>query len=337
MHDISIDIEKLYDVTKKMHITKSVVNDLTHSISNINVTSSNLTTINNIKNATKQTESISNVVNNLEQRLIQTQSLLIKNIKGMDAKFNYLDDDRYIFYNGDMPLLNAKIFDTTDIENTLDISIEKFLANNGDSLENLNNYIKDNINAAGYGTRNGVVAAANAIINYLADNYDVKLPYYIKNQKAETFLQHGIPFDIGSKISNDANGRTAKGFDCSGLIAWCLVNGGYQLDNKYSAGYYSNGYLDGTKIIPLGEDSYIGKPGDFICSSEHIQIIVAVENNKYTVVEATGENGVVRKTYNNIDEIRDVHMNDQLQHVQVFICNMDGFYENENNIERAGE
>lgn len=335
MSDISIDIIKLYDATKKMHDTKSVIVDLTSSISNINIAGSDLSTINNINIANKQAEYISSTVNSLGKKLTRIQDILVKNINGMEALFNYLDDDRYIFYNRE--LSNAKIFDTTYIENTLDISIEKFLANNGDSLENLNNYIKDNVNAAGYGTRNGVVAAANSPINYLASKYDIKLPYYIKNQKAETFLQYGIPFDIGSKISNDSNGRTAKGFDCSGLIAWCLVNGGYQLDNKYSAGYYSNGYLDGTKIIPLGEDSYIGKPGDFICSSEHIQIIVAVENNKYTVVEATGENGVVRKTYNNIDEIRDVHMNDQLQHVQVFICNMDGFYENENNIERAGE
>ncbi len=211
--------------------------------------------------------------------------------------------------NNNVVINNPRVKDTTNAGSVVNRDIDSYLKSKGSSLEEYNKYISDNVNAAGYHTREGVVAAAVSAVDYLYDNYNAKLPYYLANQRPTIFLSNGIASNVGS------NG---KSFDCSGLVTWALKNGGYDINTKGSAKSTKTAFSDKTYSI---KSDYVGKPGDLIASNGHVQIIVATDVNKgtYTVAEASGKYGVVMKEY-------DMHSTEAHHGGETVIVDMTPYY-----------
>lgn len=219
-------------------------------------------------------------------------------------------------------IANLDIKETTNAANTLNQPIESLLASKGGSLADYNNYIKQSVNDAGYGTRAGVVAGAVAMINYLYDNFNTKLPYYWGG----SYQEEGIPSSFGTNVPSSPSPSGTryqyKSFDCSGFTSWAVKNAGFKI-NRLTASGFDN--LVGSKnMCNITNSSCIGEPGDFISYKEqHIKMIVSVDeaNNKYYVAESTGS-GVIITT-------QGMHTEGS---VETNILHMGEFYNNQNNI-----
>ncbi len=219
-------------------------------------------------------------------------------------------------------LVNLNIKSTTNASSTLNQPIATFLSSKGSSLEEYNNYIKNSIDEAGYGTRAGVVAAAVSTINYLYDNFNTKLPYYWGGYSNLTI---GISQDIGKYNpvrSPRGNIYNYVGFDCSGFTSWTLKNAGYNVYRMDVTGFEDLAGL--SNMCNITSTSCVGKPGDFISYRQtHIKMIISVdtENNRYYVAEST-DSGVVITT-------QPMHERGE---VETNILHMDDFYNNQNNV-----
>lgn len=219
-------------------------------------------------------------------------------------------------------IANLNIKETTNAANTLNQPIESFLSSKGGSLADYNNYIKKSVNDAGYGTRAGVVTAAVAMINYLYDNFNAKLPYYWGG----AYQGDGIPTSFGTNVpSNPSPSGTRyqyKSFDCSGFTSWAVKNGGFKFERQVVSGFDD---LVGSKnMCDIKNSSCIGQPGDFISQKNtHIKMIISVDeaNNKYYVAESTGS-GVIITT-------QGMHTAGS---VETNILHMDEFYNNQSNV-----
>lgn len=219
-------------------------------------------------------------------------------------------------------IANLNIKETTNAANTLNQPIESLLATKGGSLADYNNYIKKSVNDAGYGTRAGVVAGAVAMINYLYDNFNTKLPYYWGG----AYQEEGIPSSFGTNVpsmpSPSGTRYQYKSFDCSGFTSWAVKNAGFKINRLTAAGFDR---LVGSKnMCNITNSSCIGQPGDFISYKEtHIKMIVSVDeaNNKYYVAESTGS-GVIITT-------QGMHTAGS---VETNILHMDEFYNNQSNV-----
>lgn len=216
---------------------------------------------------------------------------------------------------------NLQIKNTTNASYKLSRPISDFLREKGSSLDNYNNYIKDSVNTAGYGTRDGVVAAVVSMINYLYDNFDTKLPYYWEGQPNTI----GIPNDFGM-YSPSAPSRPSyttyyyKSFDCSGLVRWAIINGGYGYIGSFSSKF------SGCNIT---DSSCVGQPGDVIDTDSHIVMIVSVDekNNQYYVAESTSS-GVIIRTHG---------MHNQLVSGETTkILKLDSYYNDKSNVINRG-
>ena len=182
---------------------------------------------------------------------------------------------------------------STDGTDFLPYELSKFLAEKGSSVDSLNASIKQAVVAAGPGTRAGVVAAANALVNGLSQ-YGVKLPY-ISSIDNDSSLGHYEEYGVdstwgtvGSWRSEIYNGRiyTQKGLDCSGFVSWAIHNGGFTYITAYSGSQHNVGN-------PHAYQSYNGKPGDILWMSGHVGLIIGVEDGNYIVAEEHGgDNGL---------------------------------------------
>lgn len=172
--------------------------------------------------------------------------------------------------------------------------------------EELNELIYDNVMDAGIGTRDAIVAAAVTPIKYLAENYNVVIPYtlggghYINifsnytgaNIQKTTTTYYGVDPDWGTPINYSLNGGyyDKYGPDCSAWVPWVYHNAGISIGPRLAGSFQ---YL-GTKH-PINGD-YIASPGDFLESSGHITVIVGVdeEAQKYYIAHASGgKNGTI--------------------------------------------
>lgn len=199
-----------------------------------------------------------------------------------------------------MSIANMEIKLTADAEDLLNKNLGVYLSEKGDSLDNLNSYIYNNVRKAGVGTREGVVAAAVSMINYLYDNHNLKLPYYFGGSQQI----YGIGDNIGSLTSPsgmtaESPTRNIKSFDCSGFVSWVIKNGGFKFNRIYSGDFISK---FGNNSCVESDSSCYGKPGDVICrnagggdTSRHVMIIVGVdsENGVYYIAESTGKGVII--------------------------------------------
>ena len=207
---------------------------------------------------------------------------------------------------------------TTNASYELNQPIDTYLQSKGSSLEEYNRFIKENVEKAGVGTREGVVTAAVSVINYLYDNYNAKLPYYWGGHPNTI----GIPNTFGTNNpSTSSSGRVYSyvSFDCSGFVGWAIKNGGYNISDGNAASYISR--FPGCNI---NSSSCKGQAGDLIATTAHIVMIVSVdeENNRYFVAESTGS-GVIIQPHS---------MHENVYGNASTVLHMDDYYKNSSNV-----
>lgn len=163
-------------------------------------------------------------------------------------------------------------------------SIADLLNENGSSVSELNEKIKNAVTVNGVGTREATVAAAMTLIGTLAD-YGYKLPYYWGGKHVKL----GINEDWGTKTEgSESPGKNIyyySSLDCTGFFDWAVSQG------MQKAAY--NWYDDYPIVELKGKTSAVCKIGDAISIKTHITLIVGVNSNNYVVAESTGLDGVV--------------------------------------------
>lgn len=162
-------------------------------------------------------------------------------------------------------------------------SIADLLNENGSSVSELNEKIKNAVTANGVGTREATVAAAMTLIGTLAD-YGYKLPYYWGGKHQAL----GINKDWGTKTNgSESPGKNIyyyNSFDCTGFFNWAVSQGMQKVGVWYD---------DKPRIELKGKSSAVCKIGDAISIKTHITLIVGVNSNNYVVAESNGLDGVV--------------------------------------------
>ena len=236
----------------------------------------------------------------------------------------YLGDDVVISSDSILSIAGLDVKNTTNSE-ILTIRLDEFLRQRGSSIQQLNSFIHGNVVENGAGTREGVVTAAVSLVNYLYDNYRVKIPYYWGGE----YQHYGVSGSFGGrttpKTSTYGTTYNYAGFDCSGFVSWAIKNGGYNIGRNTTMGFHDK--FSGNSCNITAYDC-IGKPGDLINSrNSHVQMIVAVDQKagKYMVVEATGSQGLIMREWN-------MHTGNTTSS-PTLILNMDSFYNNPNNVD----
>lgn len=94
-----------------------------------------------------------------------------------------------------------------------------------------------------------------------------------------------VPADIGSHLYLS---KRPNGFDCSGFVSWCYLNGGFDLGDMGAGGPGTYGMTD------LGELAWINdellqsdkiKAGDLVGYPSHIGIVIGVEDDYIWVAD----------------------------------------------------
>ncbi len=152
-----------------------------------------------------------------------------------------------------------------------------------------NKHIKDNVDLAGRGTRNGVVSSAKSLIVDYALITGNKLRYEMSSARQ-------LP---------NTDGIVNEDFylDCSSFTSWAIYNGGYKLPVDLNSAATGNEYISNTisykkwanDDINDGDsrysghlknvDSSTGKPGDLLVTDAHIVMIVDTTKDGYMCAE----------------------------------------------------
>jgi len=218
--------------------------------------------------------------------------------------------------------------------------------------------LKNRVIEAGYQSRAGVVAAAR----FITLEFPYKIGYFSENGRLTTYgysnyvdgegryYHQGLylhksrfkdikksmygPNIWGCEIySYVSKGIRRNGFDCSGFIAWILLNGGYD-SGDIGAGI-SSVIIDMTDlgkkinlVTSLKNNSL--KTGDLLSGPNnnggHIAMIIGIKDNNYYVAEClwgNGEYGAIVRTYTKST------INDYFK----WHINMDNYYKKDGNYE----
>ena len=148
------------------------------------------------------------------------------------------------------------------------------------SMEGFYNHIVENINNAGYHTRQGVVAAGVSLIGDYIEATGTRIRY---NQNLGY-----CPGASSARLDPETAGLTENLYlDCSGFTWWALYNAGFKLPSyaqtsdiynwATNAGYASN--------VVTG-----GQPGDFLVTKGkgHVMMIIGTYDKGYYVAEEGG-------------------------------------------------
>jgi len=161
-----------------------------------------------------------------------------------------------------------------------------------------NQLIRDSVIAKGVGTRDAIVAAAVIPIKYLAENYNVVIPYtlggghYMEvltpggvDVQHTTSKYYGLDPKWGTIVNHTWSGNyyDEYGPDCSAWVPWVYKNAGIKMSPALG-------------FAPLGTkystSQYIGRPGDLLEGSGHVMVIVGVDKDAgvYYISHASGGN-----------------------------------------------
>ena len=160
------------------------------------------------------------------------------------------------------------------------------------------------VKKAGLKTREGVVAAAI----YLSSQIPVDIPYFYggghtSNGKSLIGVSNdwGCERTMGSAVPDsyqqNAGSKYPNGLDCSGFVAWSILNGGYY-SGSGGLQFNANSTLNSVGGIPsttisLPQAKGKVKPGDLLHKTGHISIIVEVHDDKVVIAEEQGyKNGM---------------------------------------------
>lgn len=167
-------------------------------------------------------------------------------------------------------------------------SIADLLNENGSSVSELNEKIKNAVTANGVGTREATVAAAMTLIGTLAD-YGYKLPYYWGGK----YPKLGVDSKWGSNIGASAESAGHNyyyygGMDCTGFFDWAVSQG--MQKGK------SNWYDDKPRIELAGKTEAVCKIGDALSCPGHIALIVGIDNANKNYIIAEENSGLALST-----------------------------------------
>ncbi len=269
-----------------------------------------------------------NCAGNHGRGLSQFGSLYLANEQG------YKYDELLAFYLGDEITISSsggfmtsipglEIKDTTN-STELHEKLSTFLPTKGTSVDELNNFIRTNVQNNGVGTREGVVTAAVSLVNYLYDGAGVRIPYYWGGN----YQFVGINPSFGgytSPSSSDTNTYYYDGFDCSGFASWAIRNGGYNFSRLTTSDFHNKFAGDSCNIT---DKNCVGQPGDLINSKScHVQMIVSVDeaSGKYYIVESAGGYGLIMHAWN-------MHTSN-CGSTETRILHLDNFYNNKANVD----
>ena len=178
---------------------------------------------------------------------------------------------------------------SSDGDEILHEPLDEFLKKQGTSLEEFNNLIASNVDKAGYGTRQGVVAAALTLIGELGDKYNKKIPYFWGGGHGDGVVVGALAKWGSSKCHTYKNGQSYNycGLDCSGFVPWAIKNGGFNRGQGLASNFYKS---NGAKKVTLNANSAVLQPGDLLESSHHVILVVGIDDSKkeYICAEAMG-------------------------------------------------
>ena len=202
-------------------------------------------------------------------------------------------------YSGDYPIdPNNELY--TNNKFLIDKTLSDVLSDNGSSVEEFNGFLKSEVEKAGIGTRNAVIAAAVNLIGSLAEkgyklNYQWGGKYEAIGIKPDwgTYIYNSYCDEsyklVNSNISVCHNNYSWKSFDCSGFVTWAIING---MQGKNSTGgiQVNQSNIFNSKATSLNPNKAVCKVGGVLQSSGHIVLVVGHDdaNKQYIVAESTG-------------------------------------------------
>lgn len=202
-------------------------------------------------------------------------------------------------YSGDYPIdPNNELY--TNNKFLIDKTLSDVLSDNGSSVEEFNGFLKSEVEKAGIGTRNAVIAAAVNLIGSLAEkgyklNYQWGGKYEAIGIKPDwgTYIYNSYCDEsyklVNSNISVCHNNYSWKSFDCSGFVTWAIING---MQGKNSTGgiQVNQSNIFNSKATSLNPNKAVCKVGGVLQSSGHIVLVVEHDdaNKQYIVAESTG-------------------------------------------------
>lgn len=202
-------------------------------------------------------------------------------------------------YSGNYPIEpNNELYSNNKF--LINKTLSDVLSDNGSSVEEFNGFLKSEVEKAGIGTRNAVIAAAVNLIGSLAEkgyklNYQWGGKYqaigvkpdwgtHIKNSYCDTSYK-----SINSDISICHTNYSWTSFDCSGFVTWAIING-MQGTNSTGGIQVNQSNIFNSKATSLNPNKAVCKVGGVLQSSGHIVLVVGHDdaNKQYIVAESTG-------------------------------------------------
>ena len=208
----------------------------------------------------------------------------IRNQKTISKKF---DAPYYDYENLNLETLETIYNTSQNASVTEQNPAEDLGATSFQTVDNFNQYIKDNVDVAGYGTRAGVVAAGLSLISGYNFATGKRLRYSQPYRQAQ--IQEGI---VNQNFY----------LDCSSFAWWALYNGGFKIPTN-SSGYqyspYTGDQISWARNTNSLKPVNTGKPGDFLIYHQsqaraHIVLIVGNYDDGYYCAEfSSPKNGAV--------------------------------------------
>lgn len=204
-----------------------------------------------------------------------------------------------------LPMNNTKIYSKPYL------SCGQYTEEENDLLDAL---LKERIDEAGYKTRAGVVAA----IRFLLIEFPYRIDYFFENGRVHVnnvdgegrYYHEGLYLDESryenlsgssagpacwgcSLFSYPSNKEETNGLDCSALVTWAMLNGGYDPKDVGAGGVdYSKNtlfYLGKREKTSLKNIEKI-QAGDLVHNEKadgHIGMVIGIEEDKVYVAQAT--------------------------------------------------
>lgn len=192
---------------------------------------------------------------------------------------------------------NPNVKDTnTPASNILREPLATFLPKHGSSIAAVNQTIFNAVNQAGYGTANGVAAAAYSLITVMDQNFGIRLPYahggHAVYSNSPTQQSYTAPLGIdgawGTYGDYYWNGNTLHyyGIDCNAFMQWAMYNGGMPFKHVYTdAASMVRDY--GVTSCNASSADCVGVPGDLLVNGGHVMMIVGATDSTYTIAHSS--------------------------------------------------
>lgn len=207
---------------------------------------------------------------------------------------------------------SAKLLKELDYDSFIkSLSNSKFVDLNG-----FNKFIKNQVKEAGFGTINGVIAAAMALA------YD-----YAKETGDKYFYTNN--FDITMRGGTDGIIPNVTNLDCRAFVQWALYNGGFKANEiTYREDFENWGEKNGL----VCDDITAAKPGDIFSGGAdkgHIWLVIGKYDGGYYIAEEYGhKNGLVINKYSFEEHAA------QVKKYNAKLYDMSKYYNNKENVRK---